>query len=548
MPSPGPSPPPHPPSLPSTSTTPTPASRAPRPVGPVPAELEPAQLALCRAVSSPVASPPSSPFPPSSLSPAAHSPPVRPVPIHSCDIQQSSPSPINGEQSPSSRHFEPSSPSTSLVHLEPPASPTASTSSRPDDPVTSLGGRRTPFFMVAPHDEWASREREEQDGFEARSAGLGGSGSGGRGGPALRFGVGVGSGGAREQGGANRLQVGAEEGPSGGGRPGRRVEEVGPARDGVEAHPLDLANLVRALVSRVDELENFALDLSHRLHVVETTTPPHMGRSGPPSAFLLPRHHPLAPRFASTMPPSAPPFPSSYPHAFPDGSYHADPHLGRVGPNGDEFTPPASPQVHPHGRPTLSRTSSLLSSSSSAPLGRHGSRERVASFGPLHFSPLGAQSTSSSPQSVGLGPAQTPPLHPGVASLSSMGGRSGGGSMERSASMADLASGGGSEREGVGFSDRAEQAPLHHRSISLGNQFYPRPPLQRHVPLPNYRNLLDTDADIDSESFVRRILAHGDQQCSLFLQQRVRSTTQEKRQELFDAVGRHVLELSKSKF
>ncbi|GAA5849358.1 hypothetical protein JCM9279_006460, partial [Rhodotorula babjevae] len=38
------------------------------------------------------------------------------------------------------------------------------------------------------------------------------------------------------------------------------------------------------------------------------------------------------------------------------------------------------------------------------------------------------------------------------------------------------------------------------------------------------------------------------QQCSLFLQQRVRTTTPEKRQELFDAVGRHVLELSLSKF
>lgn len=53
----------------------------------------------------------------------------------------------------------------------------------------------------------------------------------------------------------------------------------------------------------------------------------------------------------------------------------------------------------------------------------------------------------------------------------------------------------------------------------------------------------------DAQAFVCRILAHNDQQCSLFLQQRVRSTaTQEKRQELFDAVGRHVLELSLSKF
>lgn len=51
-----------------------------------------------------------------------------------------------------------------------------------------------------------------------------------------------------------------------------------------------------------------------------------------------------------------------------------------------------------------------------------------------------------------------------------------------------------------------------------------------------------------SQSFVRRILKHSDQQCSLFLQQKVKSTTPEKRQEIFDAVGKHICELSFSKF
>ncbi|GAA5946678.1 hypothetical protein JCM3775_003130, partial [Rhodotorula graminis] len=432
MPSPGPSPPPVSTSLPSTSTTPTPTSRAPRPVARVPVELEPSQVAVRRAVSGPGASPLPSPFPSSSLSPSSHQAPVRPSPLYSHGVQQHPPSPINGGPSPSNRHLAPPSPATSLAHLDVPASPTTSTSSRPDDPVTSLGGRRTPFFMIAPHVEWTGRGLERHEELEGRSANRG-AGSSGVGGPARRFGVGGENDRPGEEGEASGPRFDAEEGPSVAGRPGRRVEPAALARNVAEVNPLDqvnpldLANLVTALTSRVDELESFVGDLSHRLHVLETTGPQLAAQGGPPTTFL-PRHQPLAPRFAPPMPPSMPPFPSPFPHIFPDGSYRAEPHHHRVCPNGDELTPPASPQFHPRVHPALSRTSSLLSSSSSsAPLGRHAPRERVASFGPLHFSPLEAHSSSSAPQPVGLGPARQPPFHPGLASSasSSMGGWAG---------------------------------------------------------------------------------------------------------------------------
>ncbi|GAA5858580.1 hypothetical protein JCM9279_002856, partial [Rhodotorula babjevae] len=546
-PSPGPSP-PLPSSLPSASTTPTPTSRGPRSGPVVPQELEPAQVVRHQAASRALASTPSSPFPPSSLSTTAASPPVRPVPKHSHDLGQAPPPATNGGTSSSNRQLTPpSSPSTSLSHLELPASPTTSTSSRTDDPVTSLGGRRTPFFMLAPQGEWGAREREEQEWLErsAAAAGHGGRGSRGRGGPALRFdGGGVISGGGGQAGAA---QGGVEERSGGPGRSGRQVDEALLDREGAEVNPLELANLVTALVSRIDELETFSIDLSHRLQLLETATQPFMVRGGPQPTFL-PRPTGLPPRFSQGMPPTVPLYPSPFPLAFPDGSYHAaEPHRRRISPNGDEFTPPASPHIHPHGRPALSRSSSLTSSASHAPLGRPSSLERGGSFGSLHFSPLEAQADGR-PGSAFSSPLSHGPTASAASASSAMGGWAGGGSRERSVSMAERSSGERTVREGGGIDDKAEQNALHHRSISLGTPFYPRPPLQRQLPIPSYRDLLDMDADIDTEGFVRRILAHSDQQCSLFLQQRVRTTTPEKRQELFDAVGRHVLELSLSKF
>ncbi|GAA5935594.1 E3 ubiquitin-protein ligase HEL2 [Sporobolomyces koalae] len=64
----------------------------------------------------------------------------------------------------------------------------------------------------------------------------------------------------------------------------------------------------------------------------------------------------------------------------------------------------------------------------------------------------------------------------------------------------------------------------------------------------NYRALLDADEDIEEDLFVRRVLLQNDQQCSLFLQQRVKSSTAERRLRLVEAVARHLLPMSLSKF
>ncbi|GAA5842200.1 hypothetical protein JCM11251_000126 [Rhodosporidiobolus azoricus] len=113
----------------------------------------------------------------------------------------------------------------------------------------------------------------------------------------------------------------------------------------------------------------------------------------------------------------------------------------------------------------------------------------------------------------------------------------------------------GGDGSGVSSSSSDElpkPTAMHGRSQSFGSSLSAR--IGRHagsnciVGQPNYRSLLENDADIDSEAFVRRILMHNDQQCSLFLQQRVRTTTEDRRKHLFTAVAKHVLELSQSKF
>ncbi|BGO96251.1 meiotic PUF protein 1 [Rhodotorula toruloides] len=142
-------------------------------------------------------------------------------------------------------------------------------------------------------------------------------------------------------------------------------------------------------------------------------------------------------------------------------------------------------------------------------------------------------------------------------SMGAMGGaalsrtRYGGAGMERSVSFADFGSGG---MAGLGVIN-SSQGTMRSRSVSVGagTQHRSSPSSTQGVAglgndTPNYRLLLETDADIDAESFVRRILRHNDQQCSLFLQQKVKSTTPEKKQEVFDAVGKHICELSFSKF
>lgn len=102
----------------------------------------------------------------------------------------------------------------------------------------------------------------------------------------------------------------------------------------------------------------------------------------------------------------------------------------------------------------------------------------------------------------------------------------GGGGRERAASMAALPSGGrwasaGDEvQRQVGPSPLTNVEPLltlplqngfHSRSISLGGPFPHRPQPYRHSESPNYRTLLDSDADIDEEVRVflfARLTAH----------------------------------------
>jgi len=56
-------------------------------------------------------------------------------------------------------------------------------------------------------------------------------------------------------------------------------------------------------------------------------------------------------------------------------------------------------------------------------------------------------------------------------------------------------------------------------------------------------------AHVGSQSFVRRILTHSDQQCSMYLQQRLKTTPHEARKTaIIQAVGRMLLDLCLSKF
>ncbi|TNY20336.1 armadillo-type protein [Rhodotorula diobovata] len=352
-----------------------------------------------------------------------------------------------------------------------------------------------------------------------------------------------------------------------------------------------IQSLVATIDSRVVQLADIVEDLCHRVDTLEVGHAPAVPRT---------RAQPLPPRFASQPQPllGQAPFPSPpFPHSALDGGYHRSVQQRHPSPNGDELTPPASPQVQARAHVPLSRVPSLAaSSSSSGSLGRQVLRERTFSRGQLHFTAPDAPSTSQVPPFAQPALPYSPPmpndsplsyspvaLHqhgpslgphsplalpsgnprlaaaaalqglnqqtlPPTEHTSARGGWSGHVVRERSVSLAELRSTlvqGGRDVEA-----QAGPNALHQRSISLGsNSYQARPPLRRQLELPNYRALLETDADIDSEAFVCRILAHNDQQCSLFLQQRVRSTaTQEKRQELFDAVGRHVLELSLSKF
>ncbi|GAA5988675.1 hypothetical protein JCM10908_003671 [Rhodotorula pacifica] len=64
----------------------------------------------------------------------------------------------------------------------------------------------------------------------------------------------------------------------------------------------------------------------------------------------------------------------------------------------------------------------------------------------------------------------------------------------------------------------------------------------------SYGSLLDLTSDFDAEAYVKRLLKHNDQQCSLFLQQKVKTAEPEQQQAIFTAVEAHLRELACSKF
>ncbi|GAA5890066.1 hypothetical protein JCM5296_004759 [Sporobolomyces johnsonii] len=129
-----------------------------------------------------------------------------------------------------------------------------------------------------------------------------------------------------------------------------------------------------------------------------------------------------------------------------------------------------------------------------------------------------------------------------------------GGAMGRTKSLRMVGGSGGGGAGGGGQPDQHDASLL--RSASLGLLSRSRRSGAGATPPScgggneqiNYRVLLETDSAIDDEAFVRRILVQNDQQCSLFLQQRVRRTTPENREKLCEAVGELLLELSFSKF
>ncbi|GAA6001202.1 hypothetical protein JCM10207_007461 [Rhodosporidiobolus poonsookiae] len=341
----------------------------------------------------------------------------------------------------------------------------------------------------------------------------------------------------------------------------------------------NLTNHVHALTSRVSALSNLADNLYVRLSFLEEATYARDRELDALRALVAAPPQPPQPRSAYAFPSPAAGWPDS----------------------GGDLTPPASAPLlrhpHPHHPPFPyppvpgsaggggSRASTPRSYSSSPTHGRSRAHSvAVPPYGPVPppqhpyqhhpsfalppapgpYSPyfpappaasLDARRASAAAMGSGGGRtlaehalqqalAQPPPGCPGSNGL----GFGGEGQRARSMSLAGGSASGSSSSQG------ARASTLHVRTGSLGSASMggPRsasgPGRNGIVEQLNYRLLLENDAEIDNEAFVRRILVHNDQQCSLFLQQRVRTTTPEKRQQLFEAVGKNVLDLSFSKF
>ncbi|BGP28168.1 meiotic PUF protein 1 [Rhodotorula toruloides] len=440
------------------------------------------------------------------------------------------------------------------------------------DPVSALRGRSTPFFMVTAGEgaEKGSNEEGRESGINTsawqntlgawtRGEGIDGSsdlaGSGRRGfkrgesAPTVSFG---------EQSAAGPAKPAV--------RPFAHVKQG--SEFAHEVNVAQLASLIHALDARLSTITGLSDDLYSRIVLLEDVT----RQQGYELDFL---RQIVAPHRA-LYGPQPPVVPQSWSH-------------GSAGTFGQQPMNPLSCYASLSTRPLSLRTRSYPAGS--FPLDFDGSRlstthEEADGYGVPAFVPpqVGGQASSfSSPrafrphssadtgfflqelqaqqdfdagmafkQDIGVGFAQHQDTAGGMGGAGLPRFKYGGAGMERSASFAKFGSG---TMAGKGGALGGRQGTMRSRSVSLGAAAQLRPPslnLDGVAVLgnnpPNYRLLLESDANIDAESFVCRILKHNDQQCSLFLQQKVKSTTPDEMQEIFDAVGKHLCELSFSKF
>ncbi|BGP21046.1 meiotic PUF protein 1 [Rhodosporidiobolus nylandii] len=442
-----------------------------------------------------------------------------------------------------------------------------------NDPLEALEGRQTPFFLALPGGEDGQERARTNGGAQGYTFPLG---DGDELVPAGTAWIG-GDGGLEELEGTEDGVGDSGETESGS---GSRPAELDRRRDSgySEANFVSLSHTVGALTARVGDLTHLANTLYSRVGRLERTASAQSRelddlRRALQSASLASR---LTPQPISPVTYGAPPLPLDcldYPTS-----------------DGGDLTPPASAPVlrhpHPHHQsqghfPYDESRSSTPRSFADSPVAR--SRAHSASTFPsfgegggdpyiAHPPGLNAPFPPHVPDALGV-PVSPYSIHrPSFPS-------SGHSSFGPSAFDASAGSGRGQlvdialrqalHQDGIGSSRQRSMSvasgsvssggtrmPLHGRTASLPGGGTPRGlnlaggggGMNGIVEQLNYRVLLESDSDIDSEAFVRRILRNNDQQCSLFLQQRVRTTTPERKQQLFEAVGQHVLDLGFSKF
>ncbi|GEM11880.1 pumilio-family RNA binding repeat protein [Rhodotorula toruloides] len=405
------------------------------------------------------------------------------------------------------------------------------------DPVSALRGRSTPFFMVTAGEgaEKGSNEEGRESGINTsawqntlgawtRGEGIDGSsdlaGSGRRGfkrgesAPTVSFG---------EQSAAGPAKPAV--------RPFAHVKQG--SEFAHEVNVAQLASLIHALDARLSTITGLSDDLYSRIVLLEDVT----RQQGYELDFL---RQIVAPHRA-LYGPQPPVVPQSWSH-------------GSAGTFGQQPMNPLS--CYATFRSTSTVPASRLRTKKPMDTAFPPSSRRSSADTGFFLQELQAQQDFDAgmafKQDIGVGFAQHQDTAGGMGGAGLPRFKYGGAGMERSASFAKFGSG---TMAGKGGALGGRQGTMRSRSVSLGAAAQLRPPslnLDGVAVLgnnpPNYRLLLESDANIDAESFVCRILKHNDQQCSLFLQQKVKSTTPDEMQEIFDAVGKHLCELSFSKF